>query len=416
MSHGPILLYDKSALQALSADEAFWLGMHYRTNLSPLFYVEVLADLEKATPGTRTPDEVVRDLARKVPSMGVHPNVGHADLVLGELLGQRVAMQRMPIQAGGRQVRGADGKVGLAFDEPPEVAAFNRWKRADFEGVERDFARHWRAALAQIDLQAMVRAVLGEREVSFRDLAAVKRFVDRRLKPKNNRLQMLRFALAVLRVPRAAHAEIVRRWKSCGGPPLWDFAPYSHYVMSVDTFFTLAVASDLVGASRATNKVDIAYLYYLPFCMIFTSDDKLHKRTVPLFMRGDQAFVTGADLKQDMAKLVHYYSALPDDVKSTGAMRYAAYPPLEGDYLTCRLFDRFLRGWRNHAANPIKITPELQAALLKRMRPMMDALEKGEAGCTDGAPEPDNVPGSEGNQESILKMSVHRDNERWRLF
>lgn len=410
MSHGPIILYDKSVLQALNVDEAFWLGMHYRTNLSPLFYVEVLADLQKVSPGGPVAEDVVAGLARKVAPMGVHPNVFHLELAIGELLGQPVPMQRVPIQAGARRVTTSDGRSAITFDEPPEVAAFRRWKRADFAGVERDFARHWRDMLGSLDLEAMTRNIFGERRPSFPDLTAIKRTVDNGLRPKNSRFRLLRFALEILRIPPAARPLIIRRWKSCGGPPLHEFAPYSHFVLTVDAFFTAAVASGHIAATRASNKVDMAYLYYLPFCMVFTSNDKLHARVAPLFLRKDQEFIPGAALKSDLAQLVAHYSALPEDVKSTGAMRYGAYPPLRGDFLTCRLFDRFLRGWRDHATNEIEITPEVEAAILKHLRPLMDAVEKGNAGPTPTASE------MEDNLDRILKVSVHNDHDRWRLF
>ena len=64
-----------------------------------------------------------------------------------------------------------------------------------------------------------------------------------------------------------------------------EFCPYFHYVYSVDLFFNFAVSADLISRVRpkgkADNKVDIAYLYYLPFCMVFTSNDNLHERVVP---------------------------------------------------------------------------------------------------------------------------------------
>ncbi len=44
---GPILIFDKSALESFSKDEAVWLDNFFMTNIAPLFFIEVLADLEK---------------------------------------------------------------------------------------------------------------------------------------------------------------------------------------------------------------------------------------------------------------------------------------------------------------------------------------------------------------------------------
>ena len=47
MSTGPITIFDKSALQSLSLDEAALFGQFYRAVITPLFFVEALADLER---------------------------------------------------------------------------------------------------------------------------------------------------------------------------------------------------------------------------------------------------------------------------------------------------------------------------------------------------------------------------------
>ena len=60
---GPSLIFDKSVLQALNPDEAMWLDNFYITNITPLFFVETLADLEKEVQAGRTPEQVVGNLA-----------------------------------------------------------------------------------------------------------------------------------------------------------------------------------------------------------------------------------------------------------------------------------------------------------------------------------------------------------------
>ena len=38
MPPGPILIFDKSVLQALNVDEANWLDNFFMTNITPLFF------------------------------------------------------------------------------------------------------------------------------------------------------------------------------------------------------------------------------------------------------------------------------------------------------------------------------------------------------------------------------------------
>ena len=45
---GPIALFDKSFLQSLSVDESVWFDHFFLPVVSPLFFVETLADLAKA--------------------------------------------------------------------------------------------------------------------------------------------------------------------------------------------------------------------------------------------------------------------------------------------------------------------------------------------------------------------------------
>ena len=47
MPLGPIIIFDKSFLQSLNVDEAVWLDNFFLTVITPLFFVETLADLER---------------------------------------------------------------------------------------------------------------------------------------------------------------------------------------------------------------------------------------------------------------------------------------------------------------------------------------------------------------------------------
>ena len=110
---GPIALFDKSFLQSLSIDESVGFGHFFTPLICPLFYVETLADLEKAVRAGRTPEQEVGIIARKFPELSDMPNVYHGSAALGELLGHEVPMKRMPLRAGGRVVT-RDGERGIA--------------------------------------------------------------------------------------------------------------------------------------------------------------------------------------------------------------------------------------------------------------------------------------------------------------
>mgnify|MGYP001572228173 FL=1 len=85
---GPILIFDKSFLESLSPDEAVWLDQFFLTNITPLFFVETLADLEKNARFGRSPEDVVGSLAYKTPDLHSKANVHHRSLLEGELSGE----------------------------------------------------------------------------------------------------------------------------------------------------------------------------------------------------------------------------------------------------------------------------------------------------------------------------------------
>ena len=52
-----------------------------------------------------------------------------------------------------------------------------------------------------------------------------------------------------------------------------------------------------------------------------------------------------------------------------------SYPPVTGNFLVSRLFDRFNPGWRKQAEHPINITPEMSEAIMKDLKLIIDAIE-----------------------------------------
>jgi len=90
----------------------------------------------------------------------------------------------------------------------------------------------------------------------------------------------------------------------------------------------------------------------LPFCSVFTSKDNFHAQIVPLFLSPEQTFVNGIEFKADLAKLVVHYEAFPEEVLKTGLIHFAAHPPEDTAFLSTRLWDKHLLGWREIAAAP----------------------------------------------------------------
>ena len=307
-----ITIFDKSFIHAISVEEAAVFDMHFMSNITPLFFVEVLGDLEKVDvtePHKRA--ALIKSLATKTPDFRSYPNVSHTDLMLNELLGHEIEMRGRPHIGGGKRIQNDKG-LGTIFDEAPEMRAKNRWHNGHFEEQEYALAKAWREMLAAnpMAMEKLIKGTAGR--FSFRDYAAIKAKADEFI-DKGSRLIALHTALEIARIPPRLHSHILVRWKGAGGPPLREFAPYTAFCLSVDLFRVLAMGSGHMSWEKSSNYVDLAYLYYLPFCQVFISTDKIHRHTVPLFMNPiRQAFVWGPDLRAELAILAAEYMAAPD--------------------------------------------------------------------------------------------------------
>jgi hypothetical protein len=60
---GPYLIFDKSSLESLNIDEAVLLDTFFSCVITPIFFVECLADLEKEIRSKSTPEQLVGSLA-----------------------------------------------------------------------------------------------------------------------------------------------------------------------------------------------------------------------------------------------------------------------------------------------------------------------------------------------------------------
>jgi len=381
MPSGPHLIFDKSALQSFSLDETNWLDNFFYTLITPLFYAETLADLEKEVSKGRTPEQVVGSLAIKTPDLQSTACAHHHKLLGGVLYGGDLPLDgRIPRDQG--QVVELDGKKGIFYSQSPEEEALVRWHEGEFLNVERQFAKAWRRQLSNVN---------HDKEYAFfqrwflmgkpKTLAEVKTLADAYIDASPSE-GSLKFGLVFLGIPEQAQDEIIDRWKAAGSPPVREFAPYFRHLFGVDLFFGLAVASDQISRVRpkgkVDNKVDIAYLYYLPFCHVFVSGDNLHKRVVPLFLRPDQTFVDAAELKADLQKLDAYYWALPEEVKKTGFHKFAKHPPLDDSFLVTRLWDKRGIEWRHEASKPDLTAKLRDTKIIEELKRIRDAAKSSD--------------------------------------
>lgn len=407
---GPTIVFDKSALQALSLDESVWLEAFFSTNVVPIFYVETLADLEKGARPERSAEDLVGQLADKTPANSF-PNVHHRELVLGSLLGRSFEMDGRAVISGGDYRRTADGKVGLHVEEFPEAAALHRWRAHEFLDIERDVARSWRAELAGHNPEAVVttlRNVL-PRDRKLSTIEELKSFVDAYCASASKRT--LELAFAFFEAPAATRHSVLRRWTAARKPPLPRFAPYAAHALKVELLFYLGIARGFISGERASNRADMAYLHYLPFCHAFASGDRLHARTAPLFMEEHQSYLTTNELKESLAEFNRHFAELPQEVKDLGVMQFASYPPADIDNAVTRLWDKTAgEGWREQSRAREETVgtprdPDADKATVAEMNRIADGARR-----LAGDFEPEDGP-----EYTILQRFVPASKGSWRI-
>ncbi|MFI5094910.1 MAG: hypothetical protein ACHQIK_15820 [Candidatus Acidiferrales bacterium] len=350
MSNGPVIIFDKSSLESLNLDESVLLDNFYRSNITPLFFVECLADLEKTLRSNSTPEQLVGSLADRTPEKEACSNIHHMKALRGEL-GRRLDLSDQrgrPMIEGGRAVQLGNLK-GLIFQHSEEEEALERWRRREFIEVERQIARKWRKTLSQIDFGIMVKNIMAglgrwRKPKSLEDAKQITDTIIDYMDPE----WLIVFGLQLLGAPEEINS-VRADWVKSRRKPLREYLPYFTFMLSINIFFCLVLQTELLRNVKQSHQVDLAYLYYLPFCSIFTSRDNFHAQIVPLFLSPEQTFVNGSDLKEDLKNLDARYAQLPDQVQRQGLMTYAPVPPEDTGFLTTRLWDKYLPDWRDRS-------------------------------------------------------------------
>jgi hypothetical protein len=87
-----------------------------------------------------------------------------------------------------------------------------------------------------------------------------------------------------------------------------------------------------------------------------------------------------------MTTLTAYYLSLPEEVRSTGTANYAEYPPLDGNFLTAKLWDAaWGNDWRRRVGIPKPprdpiADKKLLAMIKKRMKEYEKVKRNDETG------------------------------------
>jgi len=344
---GPVIILDKSTLQSLSNDELIFLNKYFIFNIPPVLVMEICGDLAKPDKEGAISKDQVQNLAQKVFRGQTAINAHCLHCIIGSLLGRRVSMDGRILLLGGKPRITKSGKKGIVFEETPEEKQLNRWKSGDFDSEEQVIATQWRAASNVTDLEALKMnfAKKFKSIAKIDSLASLDSFVNNYLAHPTSQTDFLSQLIEEYKISQMITSKIFLRYERTNGPLLNIFAPYAYYCLHIKTFFLLALIYNLVS-TRRTNIIDHEYFFYLPFCMVFSSSDKFHQILVPYFIRDDQRFVRGQDLKADLTQLAYDWNVnFHKDMKAWDA-KYGNGPPENANSVVYRLWRELFPRWK----------------------------------------------------------------------
>ncbi|MCK4798668.1 MAG: hypothetical protein KAT05_14920 [Spirochaetes bacterium] len=372
---GPIVILDKSALQALSDDELIFLGKHYSPVIPPVLMFEILGDLSKYE--DKDNESKFKEIVGKISSGDFKINTNHRDLCLGSLLGYKVDMRMVPIGSGGVPLTASDGSKGVFIDESPEWKLIRKWQQGKYKLVDRIISRVWRSIPRNFDMESYK----NEFKKANQDIPETNNFIDlyqsvrTLIMDPDNQDFYLEFLMDEFSIRPDQQRMIYGRWGKRHSLLLCDFSPYAFYCLTISMLFHFGLANDLI-TTRKTNPIDMEYLYYLPFCMAFISGDKLHSDLCPRLLTGKQKFVSLSSLKEDLKWLSDDWKSLTDGERKKRSKDYGCHPPQHNhSSITYKLWKMHMKPWKV-GSGMLDLTKEQQERLMKDLKPMFDAIKK----------------------------------------
>ena len=227
--------------------------------------------------------------------------------------------------------------------------------------TEQEFnqTKEWRAVPNSLDLNALM-ASLDERLAPINSIETLFEWTDLMLTDEDTRLPILCSQLIHFKVEPELCSQISYRWQSECHTSIQRFASYAYHCIRCQTLACLGIIYEQLKR-RSTNIIDVEYLYYTPFAMVFCSDDEFHKKLGPGVIDADQSFVSGFEVKTALTELAEKRKTDPDVQPESGS-------------LIDRLFAKHAR--RSPSAKPKQLSPEEIERASKLGKEIMEKIQR----------------------------------------
>ena len=334
------IILDKSSFQMLSYNEMILLNNYYQHNITPLLVMEILGDLKKELSNEKeiSPDKVIELSTRLFPYDAV-VNEHYKALVKADLLGGTIDSSERPTLGNGTLKISSSGMKGAHFEPSAEEEALMRWRSGDFLESDKILSALWRNTTTNKEAVENLKRQLKSRRVegkSIKNLDELNAEIEAIIASPELQFNLLVVCCQNYGLTTFESSQVLAMWAKVGRPLISVYAPYAIHCLKVDLFYTIGLQFDLIS-ERPTDKIDLQYLYYLPFTNVFSSNDRIHRRIVPYFIKASQTFIIGQDLKSDLRNLVKHRESLDTGEKE----KTLKDPPIIEDSLTFQLYKKY---------------------------------------------------------------------------
>jgi hypothetical protein len=288
-------------------------------------------------------------------------------------------MRGKPVVNPGIELTTSNGERGRFIKEPIERKLARRWQQNKYTLVERFISRSWRKTTRTFDMNHYKKEFIKANKNYPRgnSLGSIYASLHNLTMDINNQNFYLNLIINEYNFTQSQQTAIYKRWKNRKNLFLCDFAPYAYYCLQVFLIFHVGLANGLI-TTRRTNPIDLEYLYYLPFCMVFSSNDEFQLTLGRLLQNKKQDIVPGEVLKKDLAQIREEFYNLDEIKKKKRFYEFGSYPPLDSKSITYQLWKKHVGPWKSGKYGNIKMSKKDEKDLLEKMKPMIDAIKEYE--------------------------------------
>lgn len=335
----PQIILDKSVFQELGIPEFTPFDRHFKFVITPILLSEILGDVAS---DVRDPAGKVANFAGRfgLSSVVCHH---HEDLVLSSLLGNSPPMNGRAVPVNMLPVETEDGAFGYQVVHSAEEDSLQRWEGKVFLPEEIAWAERWRKRVRVISTNLYVKTLAraGVTVQKPKDLDHLRSMVEEILGNPAAQGKLLYLVFREFNLPQDRQATIIKKWFATKRPLLEAFAPYAAFCIKANMLLAIGGLNvDVLGKKHEHDLRDLEYCYYLPFCEVFATSDRKHRKLVQLLLRKDQMLV-GGELKLDLQRLAAEWNRMTAQEKTAHHLNHWFRPKPQQESIVCQIWERF---------------------------------------------------------------------------